>query len=401
MDENSQQENKQTETRIVIDPGTPAVRSISRVVIVTLVILQLVALLGFIFYSLHNLILLIILAVFFGYLMDPLVKLIRRPFKAKGQEKWMPRWLAIIVSYLAVLAVLTLGISYLAPRIGEQFREFAKAFPGYSEAVRNRLNELNERYQNYPIPDEVRNEINKKAGEWLTEAGTAVTAGAGNFFTTLVPYLPWLILIPVIAFFFLKDINTLKVSTLRMFPSGRWRYQAEVFFYDLNRTLAAYTRAQLISCVLIGTVCTIAFYILGVPYALLLGIMAGVLEFIPLVGALIVGVVAVAICAFYSPWQAAKVAIFLLVLRGVHDYVTYPRIVREGIHLHPVVIILAVIAGAEVGGILGVFLSIPVVAILAVMYKHILWITGRTTLMANFLEGEPVSAPPKPAVEKP
>lgn len=396
MIENDPQETKQTERRILFDPATPAVRSISRVVIVTLIILQLAMLVGFIFYSLHNLILLLILSVFFGYLIDPLVKLIRRPFKQRGLEKYMPRSLAIVVAYLAVFTVVALFVSYLAPRVSEQFREFAKNLPGYTQTVRTRMEELNQRYQS-AIPEELRLRINEYAENKLTELGESVATGVRDFFTGLVPYLPWLVLIPVIAFFFLKDINAFKQSALSLFPAGRWRYQAEVFFYDLNRTLAAYTRAQLISCLLIGTVCTIAFYILGVPYALLLGIMAGALEFIPLVGPLIIGLITVSICLFYSPWQALNVSVFLLVLRGVHDYVTYPRIVREGIHLHPIAIILAVLAGAEIGGVLGVFLSIPVVAILAVLYKHILWITGRTTLMSNFLEGEPVDTAPKPA----
>jgi len=365
-------------------------------VIVTLVILQVAVLVGYLFYWLQNLVLLVVLSVFFGYLIDPLVKLIRSPFKTRGKENFMPRWLAIVVAYLAVFIVLALGVSYLAPRVSDQFKEFAGNFPNYSETVRGRISELNERYQNYPIPDEVREEINKRAGEFITDAGTTVTAGVGNFLIKLVPYLPWLLWIPVLSFFFLKDINTFQASALRMLPAGRWRYQAEVFFYDLNRTLAAYTRAQLISCLLIGTICTIAFYILGVPYALLLGVLAGVLEFIPLAGPLAIGLITVSICAFYSPWQALYVGIFLLVLRFIHDYITFPRIVREGIHLHPLAILLAIFAGAQIGGIVGIFLSIPVVAILAVIYKHILWITGRTSLMANFLEGEPVDTPPTP-----
>jgi predicted PurR-regulated permease PerM len=397
MTENEPHENTgHPERRVFLDPSTPSVRSIARVVIVTLIILALYGLTSQLFYGLYNLILLLILSIFFAYLIDPLVKFIRRPFKERKKEKYMPRWLAIVIAYLAVFAVLALFVSYLAPKVSEQFREFAKAFPGYSEAVRSRINDLNSRYERYPVPDEVREAINDKVEETITMASTSVATGIGVVLITLVPYLPWLVLIPVLAFLFLKDSNAFQASALSMFPSGRWRYQAEVFLYDLNRTLAAYTRAQLISCMLIGTVCTIAFYFLGVPYALLLGMLAGVLEFIPLIGPLIIGLIAVSICAFYSPWQALYTGIFLLLLRGVHDYVTYPRIVREGIHLHPIAIILAVLAGAELGGVLGVFLSIPVVAILAVLYKHILWITGRTTLMANFLEGEPVDTPPKP-----
>lgn len=351
---------------------------------------------AFLIYSLHNLILLLILSIFFGYLLDPLVRLVQRPFEDRGAGKFMPRWLAIVVAYIVVFGVVVLFVSYLAPRVSDQFQQFAKAFPGYSQTVRDRITDINERYKSAAIPEQVREKINDYAQNTLTSLGESVAVGVGSFLTNLVPFIPWIFLIPVIAFFFLKDINTFKASALRMFPAGRWRYQAEVFVYDLNRTLAAYTRAQLISCMLIGTICTIAFYILQVPYALMLGVMAALLEFIPLVGPLIVGLTAVSICLFYSPSQALAVGIFLLLLRLIHDYVTYPRIVREGIHLHPIAIILAVLAGGEVGGVMGIFLSIPVVAILTVLYKHILWITGRSTLMSNFLEGEPVETPTLP-----
>jgi predicted PurR-regulated permease PerM len=395
MAEAQEQESTKPERRIFFDPSTPAVRSIVRIVVVVLIMMQLWDVLQYLFYGLQRLILLVILSIFFAYLMDPLVKLIRRPFKERKKEKWMPRWAAVLIAYLILFLVIILAILYLAPRVNEQLKEFAGNFPKYSETVRARLSDLNERYQNYPIPEDVRNAINTQASDSLASVGTSLATGVGAFLILLVPYLPWIVWIPVLAFFFLKDSNAFKASTLRLFPSGRWRYQVEVFFYDLNRTLAAYTRAQLISCLLIGTVCTIAFYIFGVPYALLLGVMAGVLEFIPLAGPLAIGALTVAICAFYSPWQALYVGIFLTALRFVHDYITFPRIVREGIHLHPLAILLAIFAGAQLGGIMGIFLSIPVVAILAVLYKHILYITGSTSLIGNFLEGEPAQTPPE------
>ncbi|MDQ3041582.1 MAG: AI-2E family transporter, partial [Acidobacteriota bacterium] len=150
-------------------------------------------------------------------------------------------------------------------------------------------------------------------------------------------------------------------------------------------TLAAYTRAQLISCVVIGTLCTIAFYLLGVNYALLLGVMAGILEFIPLIGPLTIAIIAISIASLESTSEAIYVFIFLAVLRLLQDYVFYPRIVREGIHLHPLAIILSVLAGEQVAGIPGVFLSIPVVALLTVVYKHILEHSGSKGIVANIL----------------
>ena len=178
-----------------------------------------------------------------------------------------------------------------------------------------------------------------------------------------------------------------------MFPAGRWRFRAEKVMADVNTTLAAYTRAQLISCVLIGLICTIGFYFLGLKYALLLGILAGIFEFVPLLGPLTIAlIVMLTAAASDDPWKALYVAIFLIVLRIVHDYVTYPRIVRGGIHLHPLAIILSVLAGEQVAGIPGVFISIPIVAIVTVIYRHILEHQGQRGLLSGLIhEAESVT----------
>ena len=174
---------------------------------------------------------------------------------------------------------------------------------------------------------------------------------------------------------------------LRVFPVGRWRLRAEAVMADVNTTLAAYTRAQIISCLIIAAICTLGFYLLGLKYALLLGILAGIFEFIPLLGPVTIGLIVTATAAASDdPWKAVYVAIFLIVLRIIHDYVTYPRIVRGGIHLHPLAIILSVLAGEQVAGIPGVFLSIPIVAVATVIYRHVLEHQGHRGLVSGLIE---------------
>jgi predicted PurR-regulated permease PerM len=171
--------------------------------------------------------------------------------------------------------------------------------------------------------------------------------------------------------------------------------RAEGVISDINTTLAAYTRAQLISCLIIGTVCTVGFYIIGLKYALLLGILAGVFEFVPLIGPATIGLIVTTTAGFSDrPWNALYVFIFLVLLRGVHDYITYPRIVRGGLHLHPMLIIISVLAGEQVAGIPGVFLAIPIVAIVTVFYKHMLEHKGSTGLVKELLD------PPAPVTEE-
>ena len=157
---------------------------------------------------------------------------------------------------------------------------------------------------------------------------------------------------------------------MRVLPSGRLRSRGVEFLGELNDTLAAYIRAQVTACLLIGVVCTIAFLAIGVPYAVVLGIAAGVLEFVPMAGPLAIGLLAVGFAAFHSLALAISVLLFLLVLRAVQDYFVYPKIVGRGTHMHPLAVILAILCGAALGGLIGVFLAIPCVAVLTVVCRH-------------------------------
>jgi len=369
--------------RVHLDSSSPSVRSIVRVVIITLVILFVAGSVESIVTSITPLLFLIILSVFVAYLIDPLVRIIRMPFKTRNLERLMPRSLAIVIAYVVVFLVLGGAISYIAPRVVDQAKEFGTNLPTYSQSIKERTNDINRRFDRLRIPDEVQAELNKK----VTNLGSDITAAVGNFVLLSVTYLPWFFLVPILSFFFLKDVNLFRLAVLRMFPVGRLRVRAESILEDVNRTLAAYTRAQLISCFLIAILCTLGFYLLGMKYALLLGILAGIFEFVPLLGPLTIGIiVTLTAAASDNPWNALYVAVFLTVLRLVHDYVTYPRIVRGGIHLHPLAIILAVLAGEQVAGIPGVFIAIPIVAVATVIYRHILEHRGHYSLVSGWIE---------------
>jgi predicted PurR-regulated permease PerM len=383
---------RQSARRIFLDPSTPTSFTVVRVVLVSFLVLILGAFVAVLLYLLRNLFFMMILSIFFAYLIDPLVKLIRRPFKERHIEKLMPRAAAIVIAYLIVFTVLGFGIANLAPRAANQAKEFAANLPNYATVLQERMADLNTLNRRLKISDDFQAKISEKATVIIDSAGTEITGFFGNLLLDIVTSLPWLVLVPILSFFFLKDINFFRISLLRCFPSGRWRARAESVLGDVNKTLAAYTRAQLISCFLIGIVCTTGFYLLGVKYALLLGILAGAFEFVPLIGPLTIGILATTVAGFSgSPWQAFWTAVFLVILRLVHDYVTYPRIVREGILLHPLMIILSVLAGEQIGGIPGVFLSIPIVALLTVIYKHVLDHTGSKGFFAGWLEPDVVN----------
>ncbi len=373
-------------TQVIIVPESFSVPVIFRWLLITLLFLLAAGIAVSLVMSLGYLLFFLVLSVLLAYFIAPLVNLIRRPFARRGMESLMPRTVAIGLAYIVVFSTLGIGISYLAPRVVEQGKEFGASLPAYAATIRQNLNDLNRRFDRLRVPEEIQIRINDQ----ITLASQRISEGFGNFVFNLVSYLPWVIIVPVLSFFFLKDANLIRLTILRMFPAGGWRMRAEAVVTDINNTLFAYTRAQLISCLLIGTVCTLAFYLIGLKYALLLGILAGVFEFVPFLGPLSIAIIATSTAAFgEDPRKAIYVALFLGILRVFHDYVSYPKIVREGIQMHPLLIILSILAGEQVAGIPGVFIAIPLVAVVTVIYRHVLDHHGKSRLLEDLGSNEP------------
>jgi predicted PurR-regulated permease PerM len=378
----------------VADASWLQTRTILRLIVIVLTL----GLVLWMLYRLTGVILLVILAVFFAYLVAPLVELACRPRTVGGRARVMPRAFAIGVVYLLIFGSLGVALAFLLPRLGTQITQFAQQVPAYVGFLRAQIERLTRMYEDYQLPAAVRETVNSAAVHTIEATGRYVTEGLGHFLIESIGYLPWLILVPILAFFLLKDARTFRQSALRVLPRGIWRWRGDEFFEEVNSTLAAYIRAQLLACLLIGTVCTLGFSLIRLPYALLLGVVAGLLEFIPLVGPLAVAVLATLLASFYSAKQAIAVVVFLGILRIVHDYVTYPRLIGHGIHLHPLVVILAVLSGAELAGVAGIFLAIPVVAVVSVSYRHWLQHRGGESLVADWLKpAEPATMDTVPA----
>ena len=384
--EDSSGENSSDVQRVALISSSPSARSVVRVVVIVLVLLAIKDVLVLIATSLIYLLFMVILAILFAYLINPLVDFIHRPFKEGRFAGAMPRPAAIALSFLLVIGVLAVGVGSLAPEVADQAKAFVTNVPTYTSNIQTGIIDINHRLDRMGVSDSLQTTINERINNALDTAGTTVTGFLTSGAIFLVTYLPWLVLIPILAFFFLKDASMFRLALLRMFPAGDWRIRADSVMTDVNTTLAAYTRAQLISCVMIGAICTIGFYILGNNYALLLGVVAGIFEFVPIIGPLAIGITATVVAGFESGTQAVLTAIFLGVLRVAQDYAIYPRIIREGVHLHPLAVILSVLAGEQVAGIPGVFIAIPIVALATVLYKHILEHTDSRGIITGLIE---------------
>ncbi len=356
-------------------PSAPVAAVVARVLSVPHIALQvlgLILVLAALLWALRRLegvLLLIVLSIFFAYLIAPLVALVRRPIVLRGRSRSIPLSAAIGAVYALILGVVALAVWFLLPVASTQFEELVGAAPGYLAKAQAQMQSW-QRYERMHIPKGMRDAFGASVDQTIKEVTDGVQGGVLPFVREALGYLPWLVLVPIVALFLLKDADVFRKTALRMVPRTRLRWHGDDFFRDVNSTLAAYVRTQLIACLIVGVACAVGFALIGVPYAVVLGILAGLFEFIPLAGPLAIAALAIVFAAFHSGGEAGATLVFLVALRIVEDYVIYPRIIGRGMRLHPLAIILAILCGAELAGIPGIFLSIPVVAIASVAFRH-------------------------------
>lgn len=394
MSKESTKEAAATAARAAVEAYGPPTRVVLRIIFILIFVLGLLWIIS----KITGLILLLVLSIFFAYLVSPLVEFLRRPRKMNGRTIAIPKVLAIALAYLLIAAVVVLAVFLVLPSLSNQFPDFVNQAKSYWQSLGVRTQQLIEFSRSRRMPGPVVEALNNA----VPKVVETVSAGVTDFITSAlayVVYIPWLILIPILAFFLLKDAESFRRSALLMLPRGRWRWRGDEFFQDINSTLAAYIRAQLTACLFIGIVCALGFTLLGLPGGLVMGVIAGVFEFFPLVGPLLIAVMAAILALLHAgPFNAFLVLVFLGVLRIVQDYVIYPRLIGVGIHLHPLAVIFAILAGEKLASVAGVFLAIPVVAILTVSYRH--WLEHRGSEgFADLLEPSPIVPPVAPASE--
>lgn len=342
-------------------------------------------------YKLRTLLLLLVIAIFLAYLIAPVVSLFEQPFYIKGRELKLGRGGAILIVYLIVGSILYAALQVLIPYLWDQITELAANLPTYIETASGNINNT---IKNANMWVEHVN-LSRSIQDYLMKESAAIAEAMfpwlqAQFVGLLgyLQYLPWLILVPVISFFMLKDAGAFGEKIVESMPNDKLKKRMRWLLLDMSRTIAAYIRAQITACIMIGVLVSVGLSIIGAPYAVVFGVLSGFFEFVPLAGPLIAGVIIVSLTGIYSIKTALIAALFLIILRIVQDYVIYPKIIGEGIKMPPFIVILAILAGAEIAGLLGIFFSIPVAGLIIVLVHHYRAYRGIEKIRAEKVEIE-------------
>jgi len=303
------------------------------------------------------------LALFLALLLSPVVTFVDHFTSVR-----VPRTVALAVVYIALVAVFAAALITIGSGIAADARTLAGKVPAAVQG--DALSRITLPAWLEPARERMGVWLRDRADDFgrnaLALTGRAVQQLAAGFGSIV-----GLVLVPILAFFFIMDGRKLRDQFIRSFPARR-QFIVHEILHDLHRLLSQYLRALVILSA-VTFVCYSGFLTLtGSHYSVLLGGIAALLEFIPAVGPFSAVVAILLVSAFSGYTQWALLLLFFAVYRLALDYILQPMLLSSGMRIHPLLIIFGVLAGGEIGGIIGIFFSVPLIAALRMVFLR-LW----------------------------
>jgi predicted PurR-regulated permease PerM len=316
----------------------------------------LVVLLLYVIYLVRGTLFVFTLALLLAYLLFPLVNLLDRFLPGRTRTP------ALALAYVIFIGILVVAGIQIGSRMVSQATKLANDFPTM--------------FQNWQPPGQLGKVKTDAVAKIQSEfAGRAenllgLLPQAGAKFLSVASGAVYIVIIPILSFFFLKDASAIRERFLDLVTEGPRRVLIDDVLADIHLLLAHYMRALVLLSLAVFTAFSVGFSIMGMRFSILLGALGGMLEFIPMVGPLMACAVIVLVAAV-SGMNIWPVLIFLVAYRVFQDYILSPHLMKQGVQLHPLLVLFGVFAGAEIAGVAGTFLSVPVLAMVRVVYVRI------------------------------
>jgi predicted PurR-regulated permease PerM len=307
-----------------------------------------------------------IIALVLGYLMLPLVDLIAR---------FVPRAIAILLVYLVFIGAVWALVSWLFPLIGSQVKELSNDVPAYQKQFDQWSAQATDWYNNLPISAEVRHSIENSINNSLNAIGSGVQSALVGTVTAIsraMGFIVGLFIVPFWLFYVLKDKSRGMDAFNSMLPRA-WRSDVWRIVRIINGVFSQYIRGQLILALIVGLASTIGMFIVGAPFPVILGVISGITEIVPIIGPILGAIPGLALAAFHPEgWvMVLKVLAVYLIVQQLENNLLVPKIQGDSVKVHPALIMVALVVGSQVGGLFGLVLAVPVAAILRDTYLYL------------------------------
>lgn len=301
-----------------------------------------------------------VIAFILAYLLNPAACCLER--------KGLSRSLAIILVYIVLFSVLIFGGGRLIPLFVRDLESFSNELPHIIAKSEECIYIIQTQYQNSALPASMRAAIDDSLLS-LAQEGQQLTRDLAQGIMSLITHFIGLAITPILAFYLLHDWHQMKDVVFRLIP-GRWQNELLLAVKDIDKVLSGVIRGQITVAIIVGLLVSSGLHLLQVPFALLIGIAAGILDVIPYFGAFIGAAPAVALALLESPLMALKVALLFFFIHQLEGSIIGPKILGESVGLHPLTVIFFLFAGGELFGIIGMLLGVPVAAVGKVVIKH-------------------------------
>ncbi|WP_214480392.1 AI-2E family transporter [Bacillus sp. SM2101] len=299
-----------------------------------------------------------VIAAFITYLLHPIIE--------KIHHHGVPRSIAILLIYTLFFGGVGFGLYKGVPIIIEQLKDLSENVPIFMETYRDWIEEIRDQTSHWPNGFHDRIEEGLQSIE--KESALLVTKLL-NSMKRLLNYIILIAIIPFLVFYMLKDYPDINKAIWYITPK-KFRTPGKEFLKGVDESLGNYIRGQLFVCFAIGIIATIGFWLIKMKYPLLLGSIIGVTNIIPYFGPIIGLIPAVIIAATISMKMVLFVSGLVLVLQFIEGNVLSPLIVGKSLHMHPIVIMFALLVGGEIAGVLGLIVAVPFLAIVKVTILH-------------------------------
>lgn len=320
---------------------------------------------------------LVIVVLFFLYLIkEVLAILFVALIFASAVDPWVdalekirfPRWLSILLIYAVLLAALALVIVLLIPPITAQTIQLAESFPEYFSKVGIAFESL----KNFSAAHGIMGELDKG----LTAIKSNMSEVIGSVFDRVTGFFGGVVsffVVLVITFYMTIEESSLKRALTFILPDKYQPFTLQLI-NKVQRKIGDWLKGQLILSLILGVLVYVGLLILGVNYALVLGVVAAFGEFIPYLGPVLAAIPSIFLAFTQSPLKALFVLILYIIIQQVENQILVPKVMQKVVGLNPIVCIVALLVGAKIAGFVGVILAIPVATAISVVVKEI-WVT--------------------------
>ena len=315
-------------------------------------------------YFLGGVLLTLGLSAVIAYVLLPVAKLMERAMPWRGSRPGLARITSIGIIYLAGLGVCVGLIAAVVPPTIQQSQQFVDSFPSLLSNARSTLEGWSAEYADLIPPD-----LRAKAEEAVSGASGIIGAAAWRVARqTLgvvagsIAFVLGLATAPILIFYLMKDASPIRSSLYAPFPKAVQPFLQEILDIS-DRTLGGYIRGQLTLGVIVGVVVAVGLLLMGIPFAVLLGVVAGLTELIPMIGPWIGGAVAVVVTLATEPDKVLWVILLFLVIQLLENALLVPRIQSDTLNMHPIVVIMVITLGSAYFGLWGVILGPPLVSL--------------------------------------